>query len=85
MKTMRHNRTTFRLAALLLAAFTICAAAAQAAAPTRIAPILQPFVDSHTLAGAVTLVASKDKVLNLEAVGWMDIGAKKRMRTDCLF
>ena len=46
---------------------------------------LQPFVDNHTLAGAVTLVADKDKVLSLDAVGYMDIAAKRPMRTDCLF
>ena len=50
-----------------------------------IASGLQSFVDSHTLAGAVTLVASKDQVLSLEAVGWADIAAKRPMRTDCLF
>ena len=50
-----------------------------------IAAALQPFVDSHTLAGAVTIVASKDKVLSLETVGYMDVAAKKPMQTDCLF
>jgi CubicO group peptidase (beta-lactamase class C family) len=50
-----------------------------------IAARLQPFVDSHTLAGAVTLVASKDKVLCVEAVGFADIGAKKPMQPDNLF
>lgn len=54
-------------------------------AAKRIAHSLQPFVDSHTLAGAVTLVASKDKVLALEAVGWADIAARRPMRADCLF
>ena len=64
-----------------------CAWAQSSAAksPQGIAQRLQPFVDSHTLAGAVTLVASKDKVLSLEAVGYADIAAKKPMRTDCLF
>jgi CubicO group peptidase (beta-lactamase class C family) len=42
-------------------------------------------VDRHELAGAVTLVASKDKVLSLEAVGYADIAARKRMRTDAVF
>jgi CubicO group peptidase (beta-lactamase class C family) len=62
-------------------------------APTRLAPAaeggiaarLQPFVDSNTLAGAVTLVASKDKVLDVGAVGFADIAARKPMRTDCTF
>jgi CubicO group peptidase (beta-lactamase class C family) len=56
-----------------------------AESPTTIAAALQPFVANHTLAGAVTLVASSDRVLSLEAVGYMDIAAKKPMRTDALF
>jgi CubicO group peptidase (beta-lactamase class C family) len=55
------------------------------AAESGIASKLQPFVDSNTLAGAVTLVASKDKVLALDAVGYADIAARKPMRTGCLF
>ena len=51
----------------------------------RIAPVLQPFVDSQSLAGAVTLVASADKVLSLEAVGYADIAAKKLLTTNSLF
>ena len=42
-------------------------------------------MDSHTLAGAVTLVADRDKVLSLEAVGYADIAAKTPMKTDDLF
>jgi CubicO group peptidase (beta-lactamase class C family) len=50
-----------------------------------IAAALQPFVDSHSLAGAVTVVADKDKVIDLEAVGFADIAAKKPMQTDMVF
>lgn len=50
-----------------------------------IAAALQRFVDNHTLAGAVTLVASSNRVLSLEAVGYMDIAAKRPMRKDALF
>jgi CubicO group peptidase (beta-lactamase class C family) len=50
-----------------------------------IAALLQPFVDRHELAGAVTLVASKDRVLDVEAVGFADIAANKPLRTDALF
>jgi CubicO group peptidase (beta-lactamase class C family) len=46
---------------------------------------LQPFVDSHSLAGAVTLVADKDKVLSLDTVGFADVAAKKPLKTDALF
>jgi CubicO group peptidase (beta-lactamase class C family) len=50
-----------------------------------VAAVLQPFVDKHALAGAVTLVADKDKVLSLEAVGYADVAAKKPMSTDAVF
>jgi CubicO group peptidase (beta-lactamase class C family) len=46
---------------------------------------LQPFVDKHSLAGAVTLVATKDKVLSLDTVGFADIAAKQPMRPNTLF
>ena len=50
-----------------------------------ITPVLQPFVDSRSLAGAVTLVASKDKVLSLAATGYADISANQQLRTDAMF
>lgn len=53
--------------------------------PSALARKLQPFVDSKTLAGAVTLVASKDHVLDLSTVGFADIGAKKPMQPDSVF
>ena len=58
---------------------------ARDAQAAKLAPVLQPFVESHALAGAVVLVADKDKVLDVEAVGWADIAAKKPMRTDSVF
>src|SRR5438128_2192288 len=76
--------------ATLLAAFPVALLPAPAkdsgSAPSkRIAAALQPFVDSHALAGAVTLVADKDKVLSLQAVGFADIAGKKPLRADALF
>ncbi|MSR32043.1 MAG: class A beta-lactamase-related serine hydrolase [Gemmataceae bacterium] len=50
-----------------------------------VASALQPFVNNHTLAGAVTVVADKDKILNLETVGFADIKANKPMQPDTLF
>ena len=46
---------------------------------------LQPLVDHGALAGAVTLVANKNKVLSFEAVGYEDIATKKPMTKDALF
>jgi CubicO group peptidase (beta-lactamase class C family) len=47
--------------------------------------VLQAFVDNHTISGTVVLVASKERVLDLEAVGFSDLAAKAPMRTDALF
>jgi len=70
----------------LLATVLVLVVSLSASEPTkRIASALQPFVDNHTLAGAVTLVASKEKILSLEAVGWADIAASRPMKTNALF
>ena len=58
-------------------------ASAQPAAP--LASDLQPFVDKHELAGAVALVADRDKVLAVEAVGFADIAAGRPMAPDAIF
>ncbi len=55
------------------------------AAEPNVSSALQPFVDSGSLAGAVTVVANKDKVLSLETVGFMDVGAKQAMKPDSVF
>jgi CubicO group peptidase (beta-lactamase class C family) len=73
------------LAALQGASGPLWAASPPPDSPKSIAASLQPFVDSHTLAGAVVLVASKDKVLSLGAVGYADVAAKKPMQADSLF
>jgi CubicO group peptidase (beta-lactamase class C family) len=57
-----------------------------APAPSKaVAGVLGPFVDKQALAGAVTLVADKDKVLSVESVGYADVAAKKPMTADTLF
>lgn len=50
-----------------------------------IASSLQPFVNSRVIAGAVTLVASPDKVLSLETIGFSDLESKTPMKQDALF
>ena len=87
---MKKFPSRFAVLACLLIAIQATAISAWAqtsavAPPQGLARCLQPFIDSHTLAGAVTLVASPDKVLSLEAVGCADIAARKPMRTDNVF
>ena len=83
MKSIARVRFALLLAVLPLVAFSV--AAEEPAASKGIAAALKPFVESHSLAGAVILVANKDKVLSLEAVGFADVAAGRPMKTDALF
>src|SRR5262245_59365849 len=69
---------------LLIVAIATSAALTVNAADTSLES-LQTFVDKHELAGAVALVADKDKTLALESVGFADIEARKPMRADTMF
>lgn len=72
------------LSALTLC-LSLCTAPSSALAGSELVSKLQTSVDKGILPGAVVLVAQKDKVLALEAVGYSDLSAKKAMRTDDLF
>jgi CubicO group peptidase (beta-lactamase class C family) len=53
--------------------------------PDEIGPYLQPLVNNHTIAGAVTLVANRDRIVSLQAVGYRDISNKAPMPTNAMF
>jgi CubicO group peptidase (beta-lactamase class C family) len=77
-----------RIAVVFAAILAVGFLSARTEDPTKskvFAPVLTPFVESNSLAGAVVLVADKDKVLAIEAVGFADIENKKPMATDSLF
>ena len=46
---------------------------------------LQQFVASNEISGAVALVATKDRVLHLSAVGQSDLASGRKLKTDDLF
>jgi CubicO group peptidase (beta-lactamase class C family) len=73
------------LLGLILAALTPIEANDKPPPPKSIADALKPYVDRHELAGAVTLVADKDKVLSLEAVGYADVSASRPMLVEMIF
>jgi CubicO group peptidase (beta-lactamase class C family) len=51
----------------------------------RIVPTMQEFVDKGEAAGIVTLIATRDKVIHLAAVGRTDLAKSRAMRTDDIF
>ena len=60
-------------------------ASVDAAAPAKIATRMQQFVDDKQIAGAVTLVMRRGKIVHFEPVGWADIAEKRPMTRDNLF
>src|SRR5512135_3101257 len=82
---MHHPRLLVPFLSLLaLAGVSGAAIRAQdrfAAIPQR----MQAFVDQGEIAGAVTLVATKDKILHLAAIGRSDLARGRAMHPDDLF
>lgn len=80
---MRFSRQFFCFVVTLVAVLGcdgLCAESKPA-----VPPVLQPFVDRHEVGGIVTLVATKDKILEQSAVGFMDLATRTPLRTDALF
>ena len=76
------NKSQFLLS---LTAALLLTTPLSAETPESSASLLNPFVDRHELAGAVALVADKDKVVSVETVGFADIEAGKPMKADSVF
>ncbi len=68
----------------VLMCFTVVAGCA-APQLSGIGTAMQGTIDAREIAGAVTVVVTKDKVLHLEATGLADIAGKKPMQPDSLF
>jgi CubicO group peptidase (beta-lactamase class C family) len=51
----------------------------------RARPAMQAFVDKGEISGVVTLVATKDKVLDVSATGVSDLASRRPMRPDDIF
>jgi CubicO group peptidase (beta-lactamase class C family) len=52
---------------------------------TAVQPAMQAFVDKGEVAGVVTLVATKDSIVHLSAVGKSDLAKGRAMQTDDIF
>jgi CubicO group peptidase (beta-lactamase class C family) len=73
-----------RLRFAFLLVLAALASPARAVDP-KVSDSLQPFVEKNQLAGAVVLVASSEKVLTVETVGFADREAKNTMKPDAMF
>src|SRR5262245_7823439 len=78
-------RQAFVIVTIFFASESVVDIARGADAPGTLTASVQPFVEREELAGAVMLVASREKVLAVEAAGWADVAVKTPMRADSLF
>jgi CubicO group peptidase (beta-lactamase class C family) len=76
---------TFSGCALLLAAFLISTGALAADKFAAVPEALQQLVSSNEIPGAVALVATKDSVLHLSAVGESDLATGRKLKPDDIF
>ena len=72
-------------ARILLATMLGIMTAGRADAHPAVAAKLQSFVERHQIAGAVTLIGTKDDVLSVETIGAADVGAGRPMTPDAVF
>jgi CubicO group peptidase (beta-lactamase class C family) len=74
----------YRLATVLVLSATLSATAQDSKLPG-IDTAMQAVIARNEVAGAVTAVVTKDKVIDLETIGYADVAAKRPMSTDTLF
>jgi len=70
---------------ILAVALVLPAAADASPELPSVSAAMQATVDSHEIAGAVTLVATRDRILHLGTTGLADIAAKRPMQPDAVF
>jgi len=75
------------LLCILASAALNLAPSASGAEPTlpNVVAVMQEMVAKNEIAGAVTVVVTKEKVLHLESTGFADVAAKRPMAPDTLF
>ena len=84
---MKTKHPCRQLANLALSAGLCAALPAFADGPKLpgIGAAVQEMIAKNEIAGAVTVVVTKDKLLHLESTGFADVAAKKPMTPDTLF
>ncbi len=78
-------RTAGPLASLFASLLLVSAVRAESPKLPGVGAALQQQVDRNEVAGAVTMVVSKDRVLHLETTGLADVAARKPMQADTVF
>jgi CubicO group peptidase (beta-lactamase class C family) len=80
-----HSHRLLAKLALFVSLFVVPSAVAATPKLPGIGAAMQEMVTKNEIAGAVTVVISKAKVLHLESTGFADVGSKRPMTPDTLF
>jgi CubicO group peptidase (beta-lactamase class C family) len=80
-----NTRAPTLLVALLSFLLSPTAFAADAPTLPGVSDAIKPFIPQNEIAGAVTLVLTKDRILHLDAVGDADVEQHVPMKTDAIF
>ena len=80
-----HPSRIFLSLALSSALFIARSAFAAESGLPGVAAAMQEIVAKNEIAGAVTVVVTKDKVLHIERTGLADVASKRAMTPDALF
>ena len=59
--------------------------ATQQANSAPLVAVVQPYIDSHEIAGAVVLIADRNRILDRETIGYANIVTRRPMKADDLF
>ena len=78
-------RAAGSLAPLVASLLLVSALRAESPKLPGVGAALQEQINRHEIAGAVTMVVSKDRVLHLETTGLADMAAHKPMQADTMF
>ncbi len=91
------NRRLCTMQFLKVATLTVCIGASavstaqnnaqlsQQASLGPLSEVIKPYIDRHELAGAVILVADRERVIDREAIGYVDVARNKAMKPDDVF
>jgi CubicO group peptidase (beta-lactamase class C family) len=88
MNAQQTTMLSISLCAPILAGLALVLVAGQAGGANSFAVVsraMQECIAKKEVAGVVTLIATRDKVMNIEAAGLADIATKAPMRTNSLF
>ena len=50
-----------------------------------LAKVIEPYIDNHEIAGAVILIANRDRVIDRESIGYADLAAHQPMKSNDMF